>query len=76
MRLALAQFADNPIIDELVDNVDHNQAIQSLRACAPIWRKPFIEIEYRHVKKQHHIHFERDLFIYDWSSLWILKNNT
>lgn len=67
MKLALDKYADNPIIDELIDRADNSQPIKSLRACAPIWRKPFIEIEYRHRGKMDHMHFPKELFIHYWS---------
>ncbi|MCP4237815.1 MAG: hypothetical protein GY770_30315, partial [Aestuariibacter sp.] len=46
MKLALDKFADNPLIDELLCQWDNHRAIISLRASAPMWRKPFIEISY------------------------------
>lgn len=67
MKLVLERFADNPIIDELIDRMNNGLAIKSLRACAPIWRKPFIEIEYRQSTRQDHCHFAKDGFIEYWS---------
>ncbi len=67
MKLALDRFADNPVIDELICWTNDKQPIKSLRASAPIWRKPFIEIEYRNSKKPDHMHFPKELFIHYWS---------
>ncbi len=72
MKLALDRFADNPVIDELICWIENNQAIKSLRASAPIWRKPFIEIEYRISKKLDHMHFPRELFIHYWSEATVV----
>lgn len=77
MKLALDRFADNPVIDELICWIDSGQPIERLRACAPIWRKPFIEIEYRNSKKIDHMHFPRELFIHYWSeAILILETLT
>ncbi|MCP4432534.1 MAG: hypothetical protein GY806_16285 [Gammaproteobacteria bacterium] len=72
MKLALDRFADNPVIDELICRTDTNWAIKSLRACAPIWRKPFIEIEYSNSKKIDHMHFAKELFIHYWSEATVI----
>lgn len=72
MKLALDRFGDNPIIDELLNWMEKNQAIKSLRACAPIWRKAFIEIEYQHPSKMHHMHFPKELFIHYWSEASVI----
>lgn len=72
MKLALDRFADNPIIDELFDRIENGQAIESLRACAPIWRQPFIEIQYRQSKKQDHMHFPKQQFIQYWSEASVI----
>ena len=44
MNHTLDQFTDNPIIDELVCWPPRVQAISSIRASAPMFRKPFIEV--------------------------------
>lgn len=44
MNHTLDQFTDNPIIDELVCWPPRTRAINSIRASAPMFRKPFIEI--------------------------------
>ncbi len=67
MKLALDRFADNPVIDELICRMESELAIKSLRACAPMWRKPFIEIEYRATDRQDHMHFPKELFVHYWS---------
>ncbi len=72
MKLALDRFADNPVIDELICRTENNREIKSLRACAPIWRKPFIEIEYQDSRKLDHIHFPKDLFIHYWSEATVV----
>lgn len=45
MNLALDHYADNPVIDEIVCWPPKLQKMKSIRACLPIFRKPFIEIE-------------------------------
>lgn len=72
MKLALDRFADNPVIDELICWMDNRQPIKSLRASAPMWRKPFIEIEYRNSKKTDHMHFSKELFIHYWSEATVI----
>ena len=44
MNHTLDQFADNPIIDELVSWPPRSQAISSVRASCPLFRQPFLEI--------------------------------
>lgn len=72
MKLALDRFADNPVIDELICWTENNPSIKSLRACAVIWRKPFIEIEYQNSKKLDHMHFPKELFIHYWSEATVV----
>ena len=45
MNLALDEFADNPIIDELMRWPPRDQAMRSIRACNVLFRKPFIEVQ-------------------------------
>ncbi|MCP4187304.1 MAG: hypothetical protein GY763_06820 [Gammaproteobacteria bacterium] len=71
MKLALDKFADNPIIDELLCRWDNQKKIGSLRASAPIWRKPFIEIGYLD-GTNNHMQFPRELFIHYWSEAVIV----
>jgi len=44
MNHTLDQFSDNPIIDELVSWPPRSEAVSSLRASNPLFRKPFVEI--------------------------------
>ena len=44
MNSALDQYAENPIIDELVFWPPKSQRIVSVRACCVLFRKPFIEV--------------------------------
>lgn len=44
MNHTLDQFTDNPIIDELVCWPPRQQKVLSIRASAPMFRNPFIEI--------------------------------
>jgi hypothetical protein len=41
---ALDQYAENPIIDELVFWPPKSEKIRSVRACCVLFRKPFIEV--------------------------------
>lgn len=45
MNLALEEFADNPIIDELLRWPPREKRMQSIRACSVLFRKPFIEVQ-------------------------------
>jgi len=45
MNLALGNYSDNPIVDELVFMPPKTQRIISVRACSVMFRKPFIEVE-------------------------------
>jgi len=71
MKLTLESFADNPIIDELLCWWDSSKKILSLRASAPLWRRPFIEISYAD-KTINHMHFPRESFIHYWSRAVII----
>lgn len=44
MNSALDQYAENPIIDELVFWPPKSERIVSVRACCVLFRKPFIEV--------------------------------
>ncbi len=72
MKLALDRFADNPVIDEFICRTGNNRPIKSLRAAAPVWRKPFIEIEYLNSKKHDHMHFPKELFMHYWSEAVVI----
>ncbi|MCP4238228.1 MAG: hypothetical protein GY770_32465, partial [Aestuariibacter sp.] len=54
------------LIDELLCQWDNHRAIISLRASAPMWRKPFIEISYLDGEIVD-MHFAKDLFVHYWS---------
>ena len=71
MKLTLDKFADNPVIDELLCWWDSSKKIIALRASAPLWRRPFIEISYAD-KAIHHMHFSREMFIHYWSRAVII----
>ena len=66
MKLALDKFSDNPIIDEILDCMDNTRVISSIRASRPMWRKPFIEIEYITGTPDHR-HFMKDSFNRYWA---------
>jgi len=42
VNLLLDEYADNPVIDELVFRPPKKQRIVSIRACSVLFRKPFI----------------------------------
>lgn len=46
MNCVLGRFTDNPIIARLVAWPPSRQKVVSLRGSQPVFRKPFIEIEY------------------------------
>ena len=71
MKLTLDKFADNPIIDELLCWWDSSKKIVALRASAPLWRRPFIEISYAG-NSINHMHFPREMFIHYWSRAVII----
>lgn len=71
MKLALDKFADNPIIDEILSCLDNDVVISSLRACCPIWRKPFIEVEYQAGKTDHR-HFLKNSFARYWAEAVVI----
>lgn len=71
MKLALDKFADNPIIDEILDCMEDSRVISSIRASRPMWRKPFIEIEYRAGNPDHR-HFSKDSFGRYWGEAMVV----
>lgn len=71
MNLALDQFADNPIIDELVTWPPRDHAIRSLRACSSMFRKPFIEAEMENGEVFQR-HFPRDSFGEIWAEASVI----
>lgn len=71
MKLALDKFSDNPIIDEILDCMEDSRVMWSIRASRPMWRKPFIEIEYRAGNPDHR-HFSKDSFSRYWSEAMVV----
>ena len=71
MKLTLEKFSDNPIIDELLCWWDSAKKIKGLRASAPLWRRPFIEISYED-GSINHMHFPKEMFIHYWSRAVII----
>ena len=45
MNLALEEFADNPIIDELLRWPPRSERMLSVRACNVMFRKPSFEVK-------------------------------
>ena len=66
MNHTLDQFTDNPIIDELVCWPPRKQAISSIRASAPMFRKPFVEITLNDGETSS-VSFARENFAHYWS---------
>lgn len=71
MNLALYRYADNPIIDELVSWPPESRKVKSLRACMPMIRRPFIEIEYSDADLRHR-HFAKSSFVEFWSEAVVI----
>jgi len=71
MNLALDQYTDNPIIDELVCWPPRPQKVKSLRGCFPMIRKPFIEIEYMDGESRH-LHLPKSSFVEFWSEAVVI----
>ena len=71
MNLALEHYAENPIIDELVYLPHKTNRINSVRACASMFRRPFIEVEMAS-GEVHHRHFLRDSFARDWAEAKVI----
>ncbi len=71
MNLALDHFADNPIIDELVQWPPSPHRILRVRAGAALFRKPFIEIYYADGAVDRR-HFERQTFAADWAAARVI----
>ncbi len=71
MNLALEHFAENPIIDDLVYLPHKSNRIDSVRACASMFRRPFIEVEMAD-GQVHHRHFLRDHFARDWAEAIVI----
>ena len=71
MNLALDHYADNPIVDELVFWPPKSHRIKSVRACSPMFRKPFIEVELEDGDLFHR-HFARDSFAQFWAEACVI----
>ena len=71
MNLALEHYAENPIIDELVYLPHKTNRINSVRASASMFRRPFIEVEMAG-GEVHHRHFLRDSFVRDWTEAEVI----
>ena len=71
MNHTLDQFTDNPIIDELVCWPPRAQAISSIRASAPMFRKPFIEVTLDD-GETFSVSFVRENFAHYWAEAKII----
>ncbi len=71
MNHTLDQFTDNPIIDELVCWPPRAQAVSSIRASAPMFRKPFIEVTL-HDGAVFSVSFARENFAHYWTEAKII----
>lgn len=71
MNLALENFADNPIIDELVIWPPRPEPMLSIRACSVLFRKPFIEVVMQGGETFHR-HFERNAFGQHWAEACVI----
>lgn len=71
MNLVLDQYADNPIVDELVFWPPKSYRIKSVRACSSMFRKPFIEVELEDGDSFHR-HFARDSFAQFWAEACVI----
>jgi len=68
---ALDQYAENPIIDELVCWPPRAQRILSVRACNVMFRKPFIEVRLEDGEIFQR-HFERQGFAQHWAEAEVI----
>ncbi|MCP4768692.1 MAG: hypothetical protein GY875_20815 [Gammaproteobacteria bacterium] len=71
MNLLLDEYADNPIIDELVFRPPQKQRVISVRACSVMFRKPFIEVEMEDGEVFHR-HFARPSFVEAWARACVI----
>ena len=71
MNLALDQFADNPIIDELVFWPPRKQPVKRIRACSVLFRKPFIEVQMLDGEVFQR-HFARESFAEFWAEALVI----
>ena len=71
MNLLLDEYADNPVIDELLFWTPKKQRIISVRACSVMFRKPFIEVELEDGEVFHR-HFARPAFVESWAEACVI----
>ena len=71
MNLLLDKYGENPVIDELVFWPPKKQKIKSVRASAPIFRRPFIEVEMQDGEVFHR-HFLRESFAENWAEAIVI----
>ena len=71
MNLLLDEYAENPVIDELVFWPPKKQRMISVRACSVMFRKPFIEVELEEGEVFHR-HFARPSFVESWAEACVI----
>ena len=71
MNSALDQYAENPIIDELVCWPPKPEKIVSVRACCVLFRKPFIEVTMAGGEVFQR-HFPRQGFVDYWAEAQVI----
>lgn len=71
MNLALDEFADNPIIDELLVRPPRQQRMLSVRACSAMFRKPFVEVQMADGEVFQR-HFPRPAFAGHWAEASVI----
>jgi len=71
VNLLLDEYAENPVIDELVFWPPKKQRMISVRACSVMFRKPFIEVELEDGEVFHR-HFARPSFVESWAEACVI----
>ncbi len=71
MQLALDYFADNPVIDEIVEWPPRDRRITRIRACNVLFRQPFIEVTLADGEVFQR-HFMRQSFAQDWAEARVI----
>lgn len=71
MNLALDEFAENPIIDELLVRPPRQQRMISVRACSVMFRKPFVEVQMAN-GEMFQRHFPRPSFAEHWAEASVI----
>ena len=71
MNLVLDRYADNPIIDELVGWPPDPLKVKSMRGSFPVFRKPFVEMEYADGESRHR-QFPKSTFVQFWSEAVVI----